>query len=104
MYSFLFYFLLEVFGLMFLILSFAVISIYILLMILSALEMRDYLRKNRFADYGDIITSPIAPGVSILAPAFNEGMTIVQNAQSLLSLHYGKFEVIIINDGSKNIR
>lgn len=102
MYSFLFYFLLEVFGLMFLILSFAVISIYILLMILSALEMRDYLRKNRFADYGDIITSPIAPGVSILAPAFNEGMTIVQNAQSLLSLHYGKFEVIIINDGSKD--
>lgn len=102
MYNFLFYFLLEVFGWMFLILSFGVIAIYITLMVLSALEMRDYIRKNRFADYGDIITSPIAPGVSILAPAFNEGKTIVQNAQSLLSLHYGKFEVIIINDGSKD--
>ncbi|OOG77719.1 glycosyltransferase [Algoriphagus sp. A40] len=102
MYSFLFYLILEFLGLMFLILSFSVIVIYLILMILSAFEMRDYIRKNRFADYGDIITSPIAPGVSILAPAFNEGQNIVQNAQSLLSLHYGKFEVIIINDGSKD--
>ncbi len=87
---------------MFLILSFSVILIYLILMVLSALEMRDFLRKNRFADYGDIITSPITPGVSILAPAYNEGQNIVQNAQSLLSLHYGKFEVILINDGSKD--
>jgi poly-beta-1,6-N-acetyl-D-glucosamine synthase len=102
MYSFLFFLILEILGLIFLILSFSVILIYLILMILSALEMRDFLRKNRFADYGDIITSPIAPGVSILAPAYNEGQTIVQNAQSLLSLHYGKFEVILINDGSKD--
>ncbi len=84
------------------VLSFSVIAIYFILMVLSALEMRDFLRKNRFADYGDIITSPISPGVSILAPAYNEGQSIVQNAQSLLSLHYGKFEVILINDGSKD--
>ncbi len=71
-------------------------------MILSALEMRDHRKKNRFADYEDIITSPMAPGVSILAPAYNEGETIVQNVKSLLSLHYGKFEVIVINDGSKD--
>lgn len=84
------------------IMSFSIIVIYLTIMILSALEMRDHRRKNRFADYQDIITSPIAPGVSILAPAFNEGQSIVQNAQSLLSLHYGKFEVIVINDGSKD--
>lgn len=71
-------------------------------MSLSALEMRDHRRKNRFADYEDIITSPFAPGVSILAPAYNEGESIVQNVKSLLSLHYGKFEVIVINDGSKD--
>lgn len=64
--------------------------------------MRDHRRKNRFADYSDIITSPIAPGVSILAPAYNEEESIVQNVKSLLSLHYGKFEVIVINDGSKD--
>jgi poly-beta-1,6-N-acetyl-D-glucosamine synthase len=102
MYSFLFYLILEVLGWIFLILSFGVILIYMIMMVLSSLEMRDYLRKNEFADYGDIITSPVAPGVSILAPAFNEGQSIVQNVKSLLSLHYGKFEVILINDGSKD--
>ncbi len=102
MYNFLFHLILEVFGVIFLFLSFSVIAIYLTIMALSALEMRDHRRKNRFADYQDIITSPIAPGVSILAPAYNEGQSIVQNAQSLLSLHYGKFEVILINDGSKD--
>ena len=92
----------EILGGIFLVLSFSVILIYLLIMILSALEMRDHRRKNRFADYQDIITSPIAPGVSILAPAYNEGETIVQNVKSLLSLHYGKFEVIVVNDGSKD--
>lgn len=92
----------EVLGVMFLLLSFSVITTYILIMILSALEMRDHRRKNQFADYQDIITSPIAPSVSILAPAYNEAENIVQNVKSLLSLHYGKFEVIIINDGSKD--
>ncbi len=92
----------EVLGVIFLTLSFSVIVIYLTIMILSALEMRDHIRKNRYADYQDIITSPIAPSVSILAPAFNEEESIVQNAKSLLSLHYGRFEVIIINDGSKD--
>ena len=102
MYNFLFYLLIEIFGIIFLLMSFLVISIYLTLMVLSALEMREYLRKNKFADYSDIITSPLAPSVSILAPAFNEGQNIVQNVKSLLSLHYSKFEVIIINDGSKD--
>ena len=102
MYSFLFYLILEILGWMFLILSFLVISVNMVMMVLSSLEMRDYLRKNQFADYGDIVISPIAPGVSILAPAYNEGQTIVQNVKSLLSLHYGRFEVIVINDGSKD--
>lgn len=102
MYSFLFYLIMEILGIIFLFLSFSVIVIYLFIMTLSALEMRDHRRKNRFADYQDIITSPIAPSVSILAPAYNEGESIVQNVKSLLSLHYGKFEVIVINDGSKD--
>ena len=42
------------------------------------------------------------PGVSIIAPAYNEELTISQSVRSLLSNDYPTLEVIIINDGSKD--
>lgn len=73
---------------------------YVFLSFFSALEMKNYMRKNSFIDYREILVSPYAPSVSILAPAYNEEATIVDNVKSIMSLHYGNFEVIIINDGS----
>lgn len=49
-----------------------------------------------------IKSSPFLPGISVLAPAFNEGLTIIQNVKSLLSLDYPNFEVVVINDGSSD--
>ena len=46
--------------------------------------------------------SPYAPGISIVAPAFNEEKTIITNVKSLLSLEYPDYEVVIVNDGSKD--
>jgi cellulose synthase/poly-beta-1,6-N-acetylglucosamine synthase-like glycosyltransferase len=70
--------------------------------ILSGLEMVDYMRKNSFVDYSAVLSSPLAPSITILAPAYNEGKTIIENVKSLLSIHYTDFEVVIINDGSKD--
>ncbi len=42
------------------------------------------------------------PFISILAPAYNEGVTIRDSVQSLLELDYPNYEIIIINDGSKD--
>ena len=44
----------------------------------------------------------LAPPISLLSPAFNEEMTIVQSVRSLLSLQYPSYEVVVINDGSKD--
>lgn len=38
--------------------------------------------------------------ISIIVPAYNESLTIVANINSLLSLHYPEYEIIVINDGS----
>lgn len=49
---------------------------------------------KRFADH--------APPIAVLAPAYNEEVTIVESVNSLLALHYPEMEVIVINDGSKD--
>ena len=77
-------------------------STYFILSAISAFDIINYIRKNSFIDYRDILTAPSAPAISIIAPAYNESKTIVENVRSLLNIHYVNFEVIIINDGSKD--
>jgi len=40
--------------------------------------------------------------VSILVPAFNEEITILDNVESLLDLDYRLYEIIVVDDGSKD--
>jgi len=75
---------------------------YIILAFLSSLALFFYIRKNRFIDYSVILSSDIAPSVSVIAPAYNEEKSIVDNARSLMSLQYLNIEIIIVNDGSKD--
>lgn len=42
------------------------------------------------------------PQISILVPAYNEEQTIADSVRSLLQLQYAEFEVVVINDGSKD--
>ncbi len=75
---------------------------YVVLTLLSAIEMNSYIKKNSYVSYREILVSPLAPSVSILAPAYNEEANIIDNIRSLMSLHYSNYEVIIINDGSSD--
>ena len=75
---------------------------YILIGFFSIGETREYMHENQFTDYRLLASSPHAPTVSILAPAYNEGATIIENVRSLLSVYYSNIEILIINDGSKD--
>ena len=44
--------------------------------------------------------SPLTPAVSVIAPAFNEEVVIVDCVNSLLQLDYPDYEVVIVNDES----
>ncbi|WP_149207030.1 glycosyltransferase family 2 protein [Flavobacterium johnsoniae] len=87
-----------------LILAYAILimSSYLILAYLSGKELRGYLKKNSFIDYDVLLTSEFAPKLSLIAPAYNEGFTIEENVKSLLSLNYNQYEVIVVNDGSKD--
>ena len=40
------------------------------------------------------------PGVTILVPAYNEGILIAESIKSLLALDYPEYEILVIDDGS----
>ena len=75
---------------------------YLLLGIFSAIALRKYIRKNSYINYNSLVLSPLSPKISIIAPAFNESKSIIDNIRTLLSLYYNNFEVIIVNDGSSD--
>ncbi len=78
------------------------ILIYLSLGIISFIEIRKYYAASKFLNKDVVIKSNNTTGVSIIAPAFNEGKTIVSNVKSLLSQEYPKYEVVIVNDGSSD--
>jgi cellulose synthase/poly-beta-1,6-N-acetylglucosamine synthase-like glycosyltransferase len=82
--------------------SAAVFLIYAWIGIYALGAVVRYKNENTFTDYSIIAANPNAPVFSLIAPAYNEGMTIVDNVRSLLSLYYHNLEIIIVNDGSKD--
>ena len=45
----------------------------------------------------DVVTRPM---VSIVVPAYNEELTVVESARGLLGVEYDPLEIVIVNDGS----
>jgi cellulose synthase/poly-beta-1,6-N-acetylglucosamine synthase-like glycosyltransferase len=72
------------------------------LAIFSFISINNYKSYNTDIDDEELLGSKLAPGISVIAPAYNEEKTIIINVKSLLTLNYPLFEVIIVNDGSKD--
>lgn len=77
-------------------------GIYLLLILSSRAAINKYKRESMTVDKDVLLRSYLTPGISVIAPAYNEGITIISNVRSLLTLSYPRFEVIIVNDGSKD--
>ncbi|MDO9184882.1 MAG: glycosyltransferase [Bacteroidia bacterium] len=92
----------EIFNISILIFAVFIMSSYLILGLISIRSLREYLRNNEFINYNVLLSSENSPSLSLIAPAYNEGKTIEENIQSLLSLNYSNYEVIIVNDGSKD--
>jgi cellulose synthase/poly-beta-1,6-N-acetylglucosamine synthase-like glycosyltransferase len=60
----------------------------------------DYVRRRTLRDYEALSRSPLALPISIIAPAYNEQLSIVDSVKSLLACRYAEFEVLVVNDGS----
>ncbi len=81
---------------------FLVNSFYLLFLLLSFGGVIRFRRLNRYVRLKDIFSNPMTKPISIIAPAFNEEATILESVRSLLALEYPLFEVIVVNDGSSD--
>lgn len=75
---------------------------YVTLAVFSVISILRYKAYNTKNDDILLLNSPLTPGISVVAPAYNEEKSIIGNVNSLLTLNYPLYEVIIINDGSKD--
>jgi cellulose synthase/poly-beta-1,6-N-acetylglucosamine synthase-like glycosyltransferase len=75
-------------------------SVYLLLLVSAGAEMRTHLHVERSERRWRVLQSDIAPTISVLAPAHNEGATIAASVRAMLGLSYPNLELVVINDGS----
>ncbi|PCJ97159.1 MAG: glycosyl transferase family 2 [Flavobacteriaceae bacterium] len=93
---------LEYINIVFLLFTIVLFVLFTIMVYLSTRNSIHYRNKNSFGDLSKIMASPLAPSITIIAPAYNEEATIVENIRSLLSLQYVNYEVMVVNDGSKD--
>jgi len=74
---------------------------YLALNLVALVALRDYSAKRDM----NALRQPysgLEPPVSVLVPAYNEEQTIASSVRSLLQLEYQEFEIVVINDGSRD--
>ncbi len=87
---------------MILVYFFTINGLYLLFIILSTSGIFRYRHTTTFINFKEIFQMPLVKPISIIAPVYNEEMGIVESIKSLLSLEYPLYEVIVVNDGSKD--
>lgn len=75
--------------------------IYVIQLFVAFSALKDRLRVRGPAEAWKLMSETTMP-ISLLVPAYNEEATLVESVRSILALHYPNFEVIVINDGSKD--
>ncbi|MCB2198829.1 glycosyltransferase family 2 protein [bacterium] len=75
---------------------------YLMLSLAANFYVKRYYRRISGMHFDDLISENEAPPITLVAPAYNEEATCVESVRSLLSLHFPDFEVIVVNDGSKD--
>ncbi|UOE57845.1 glycosyltransferase [Bacillus sp. CMF12] len=79
-----------------------VISFYSIILLISVFQLRKEYLLDRNQSFDEYMNESFAKPVSIIVPAYNEEAGIVASVRSLLSIDYPSFEIIVVNDGSKD--
>lgn len=75
---------------------------YTVLIMYSFMEHLEYLVKRNEESHTDQISDAALPMITLVVPAYNEGLVIQPAIRSLLLLDYPNYEVLVIDDGSSD--
>src|SRR5205085_5404228 len=81
---------------------FVLFGLYALLIVLGAMRLRTYRLGVRFDEFRRIANSPLTMPFSVIIPAYNEELEMLNTVLSALRQRYPEHEVIVVNDGSKD--
>jgi cellulose synthase/poly-beta-1,6-N-acetylglucosamine synthase-like glycosyltransferase len=76
-------------------------AVYAGLNVLAMIQIRRYLEIAGLTDADNVFSTLDLP-VSVIMPAYNESSTIITATRAMLQLEYPDYEVLIVNDGSKD--
>lgn len=82
--------------------SLGINTVYFTLLILSYVNVKKQAKLWNYKNISMLFRNKMIPSISIIAPAYNESGSIVASASSLLNLKYPNYELIVVNDGSKD--
>ncbi len=71
-------------------------------LVIAFFDVRRKVIGRGYEDLDIAMMSPFTPPLSIIVPAYNEEKTIVESIRALLSLHFPRIEIVVVNDGSKD--
>jgi cellulose synthase/poly-beta-1,6-N-acetylglucosamine synthase-like glycosyltransferase len=68
----------------------------------AGVELHRIRRRDRHQLWRRMLATPLAPRITVLVPAYDEEVTVVESVANLLALTYPNLEVVVVNDGSND--
>ena len=75
---------------------------YITLIIFSYVQTKRSNKESSIFQLSGLFDTRLYKSISILAPAYNEEASIIESTEALLHLEFADYEIIVVNDGSKD--
>jgi cellulose synthase/poly-beta-1,6-N-acetylglucosamine synthase-like glycosyltransferase len=76
-------------------------AVYASLNVMAMIQIRRYLQVAGLADADNVFSTLDLP-ISVIMPAYNESSSIITATRAMLQLEYPDYEVVVVNDGSRD--
>lgn len=90
------------FGQFILIYMLAIIAIYLLMLLFAFFHLKTNSKLDKYLENDVNLKEIYSKPVSIIVPAYNEEQGVISTIQSLLTIEYPQYEIIVVNDDSND--